>query len=167
MIFPIEGGKTWDLDKLKVEDWQRSYKSLDVAQELEKARVWLEANPLRRKTAQGMPRFCVNWLNKAATQQRLSQLAGAYYEPKGARPETSEHYSKAYWKARDDGFSIAAAGRIARAKVEAEMGPSPAKREPNVGPSLLGGIDGNGDVSSQPEPARKVPGAPGPNRRPR
>lgn len=58
-------GKTWGLSAAQLADWREAYPSVDVLGECQRARAWLDANPDRRKTAPGMPRFLVNWLNRA------------------------------------------------------------------------------------------------------
>ena len=51
--------------------------------------AWLEANPMRRKTPFGMPRFLVNWLNKASTQQAVTSKVS--YRPRATRDATCPH----------------------------------------------------------------------------
>jgi len=65
-VYPTVGSKqTWGLTPQFLHTLQERYPNLDVLEECRKALAWTEANPQRRKTAQGMPRFLVNWLNKA------------------------------------------------------------------------------------------------------
>jgi len=65
-VYPTVGSKqTWGLTRQFLHTLQERYPNLDVLEECRKALAWTEANPQRRKTAQGMPRFLVNWLNKA------------------------------------------------------------------------------------------------------
>ena len=49
---------------------QQTYKTLDVGAELEKAQLWTDANPRKRK--QDVKRFAVNWLNRAAADRPRS-----------------------------------------------------------------------------------------------
>jgi hypothetical protein len=65
MNFPIESGD-WALPAKQLAAWVELYPALDVQLELNKAWAWVDANPSRRKTARGMPRFLVSWLNRAA-----------------------------------------------------------------------------------------------------
>jgi len=53
----------WYLTQAQVDDWASVYAGLDVLGECRKASAWLVANG--RKTASGMPRFLVSWLNRA------------------------------------------------------------------------------------------------------
>lgn len=57
------GAKTWGLTAEQLESWRAAYPGVDVEGECRKALAWTEANT--RKTAIGMPRFLVSWLNRA------------------------------------------------------------------------------------------------------
>lgn len=59
------GEKTWQLSEAQVAEWATDFQNLDVPGEMRKARAWTDANPGRRKTSGGMPKFLVNWLNRA------------------------------------------------------------------------------------------------------
>ena len=65
LTFPVVGqkGPTWDLSQAQIDAWQQSYPDVDILAECRKALAWVQAN--RRKTARGMPRFLVAWLNRA------------------------------------------------------------------------------------------------------
>ncbi len=65
--------KEFHLLKPKVEEYRKTYDTLDVEQELKKARQWLSDNPGRRKTARGMTRFLGNWLSRAADRGSFMQ----------------------------------------------------------------------------------------------
>lgn len=66
MVYRCDGSpSTWALREAQVRAWQDVYPRLDVAAECRKAAAWLEADGGRRKTAKGMPRFLVGWLNRA------------------------------------------------------------------------------------------------------
>ena len=62
------GGSTWNLTDAQIVAWQGAYPALDVLQECRKAEAWLEAEPTRRKTVKGMPRFLVGWLNRTVAR---------------------------------------------------------------------------------------------------
>lgn len=74
--FPIVGtkGKTWGLSRQQISEWSALYPGVDVWTEARKALAWCQANPTRRKTARGMPKFLVSWLN-GATDGRRNLLA--------------------------------------------------------------------------------------------
>lgn len=65
----------------QVDGWATAYPGLEVLQELRKAKVWLEANPRKGKTASGMQRFLVSWLSRAQDTPRLSMGARASPPP--------------------------------------------------------------------------------------
>jgi hypothetical protein len=66
LMFPTFGdGKDWPLTARQVDHWRGLYPRLDVLQECRMACAWVEANPTRRKTKRGMPKFLVGWLNRA------------------------------------------------------------------------------------------------------
>jgi len=92
MDFPVVGraGPTWTLERQQVSDWQALYPHLDVASEMRKALAWIQAN--HRKTARGMPRFLVSWLNRA-TDRRQS---GRRHVPR----DTPERRAYDIWKER-------------------------------------------------------------------
>lgn len=74
LVFSCVGKQaTWELTKVWLEELERLFPALDVLAECRKARAWLEASPRRRKTAGGMPRFLLNWLNRA-----VDGFRGAY-----------------------------------------------------------------------------------------
>lgn len=51
------------MDKLAL--WREAYPAVDIEQELQKMRAWLDSNPTRRKTRRGIERFINNWLAKS------------------------------------------------------------------------------------------------------
>lgn len=57
--------KVWHLVQGQVEAWSESYPGVDVMQEMRKAFEWSKASPRSRKTASGMMKFLVSWLNRA------------------------------------------------------------------------------------------------------
>ena len=67
----------------QVEEWTKLYPVVDVMQELRKMKGWLDANPSKRKTKNGILRFINNWLSK-------EQDRGGY-KPKPS-PSTFKNY---------------------------------------------------------------------------
>lgn len=72
---------TWELTREQLSEWSMCYPDFNVLAEVRKALAWIEANPTKRKTARGMPRFLVNWLNHANDRPRPS--AGPRASPGG------------------------------------------------------------------------------------
>lgn len=72
MTFPTIGiGPTeWTLTSARMAEWVEAYPQLSVEAEVRKALVWINANPGRKKTAGGMPKFLVAWLNRAVDSGR-------------------------------------------------------------------------------------------------
>lgn len=60
--------ESWILTTGRIDEWQAAYPNLDVRSQCRMALAWLDANPIKRKTASGMPRFLVNWLNNATNR---------------------------------------------------------------------------------------------------
>jgi hypothetical protein len=93
VIFPVRGGKTWELTQTLVDKWGPAYPRLDIAVECQKALVWCEAHPTRRKTARGMERFLVAWLNRAEPPKRTVTHGG---------PKRDQAYWDLVYSWRDD-----------------------------------------------------------------
>ncbi len=73
MDFLLRSGHTWTLLGDTLSDYQSTFRRVAVVSELRKAQLWLVANPARRKTARGMPRFLNAWL---AREDRRSPTVG-------------------------------------------------------------------------------------------
>jgi len=65
---PLADGSTWTITQLMLEDWTRSFPNLEVRGQILGAIAWLEANPKKRKTAKGMPRFLTSWLLRTVSR---------------------------------------------------------------------------------------------------
>jgi hypothetical protein len=61
----LNDGSTFTPDDKDVIAWQRTYKAVDVNQELAAMESWLDANPTRRKTKRGIKKFINAWLSRA------------------------------------------------------------------------------------------------------
>jgi hypothetical protein len=75
LAFPTVGtdGGTWHLRAAQVVEWSVAYPNLDVLAECRRALSWVNANPGRRKTVRGMPKFLNGWLSRAVDSGRVSQ----------------------------------------------------------------------------------------------
>ena len=62
MAYPARGGGWWCLYEDGLDRLVADYPGLDVDHECRLAWAWLDANPDRRKTSRGMPRFLNNWM---------------------------------------------------------------------------------------------------------
>lgn len=66
LVYPCDGRPpTWELVESQLAQWRDLYPSLDVDAECRSALAWVLAEPSRRKTARGMPRFIVGWLGRS------------------------------------------------------------------------------------------------------
>ena len=62
ITLPLCNGETYEVAEEKYRQWTELYPAVDVLQELRKMYGWLDANPKRRKTRQGIERFITGWL---------------------------------------------------------------------------------------------------------
>lgn len=65
LSFPCDGGGFYELSSHQIEQYQSAYPAIQVDSTLEQALYWILANPRRRKTKAGYPRFIIGWLNTA------------------------------------------------------------------------------------------------------
>lgn len=74
LAFRCDGDpSTWWVTQEQLARWEGLYPSLGaggVLTEIRKAIAWNQAKPANQKTANGMPSFLVNWLNKAVNEYR-------------------------------------------------------------------------------------------------
>jgi hypothetical protein len=73
--FPVVGTpNTWDVTSTELNAWNRVYGEVcDVYKEVQKAKLWWDANPSKRKTAKGMLRFFNNWFTTAVNSGRCAR----------------------------------------------------------------------------------------------
>lgn len=55
-----------------IDHWSGLYPAVDVLQELKKMQGWIESNPNKRKTKNGIKRFITNWLSKTQDKGGVS-----------------------------------------------------------------------------------------------
>lgn len=68
MEFPTKCGKGYRPAQSLVEEIETAYPALDVSQELQRSRLWLIANPSKRKTVRGMSKFLTGWMSRQGSQ---------------------------------------------------------------------------------------------------
>jgi hypothetical protein len=74
LVFPCQGKvREWHLTQAIVDELAEAYPGLDVLAECRKARQWCLADAKRQKSAGGVQRFLVNWLNRSADGGRGHQ----------------------------------------------------------------------------------------------
>jgi phage replication O-like protein O len=54
----------YEITQTQIDEWSETYPAVDVLQQLREMYSWSNANPTRRKTQRGMPRFIVSWLSR-------------------------------------------------------------------------------------------------------
>jgi hypothetical protein len=72
--FPVKGagqGGTWPLTASFLAELGQAYAGIDALAECRKAKLWIDANPERRKTSKGMKRFLAGWCDRAQAAPRL------------------------------------------------------------------------------------------------
>jgi len=79
-----DGAHEFSPTEAQVAEWRTAFPAVDVLAELRKAGAWLNANPAKRKTARGMPRFLVAWLGRAQDSPQRAAAA------KASRPDPNE-----------------------------------------------------------------------------
>lgn len=72
-------GETYPVTKKQIDNWRKLYPNVEVDSEIRKMIGWLDGNPSKRKTMQGMKRFANNWLAKAQDQggQKSGSILGS------------------------------------------------------------------------------------------
>ena len=84
---PLIDNTLYQISEDKVNEWQQVYQAIDVKNELEKMKCWLNANPKNRKTRKGIERFIVAWLNRSqdkaprvVNQEKQIEIVSKQYE---------------------------------------------------------------------------------------
>lgn len=67
---PLVDGSFHNVTRANVDSWAPAYPGIDVEAQLQKARVWLEENPRKRKTKAGIGRFLTAWLARSQDSGR-------------------------------------------------------------------------------------------------
>lgn len=78
---PLNTGEDHPVTEHFAAQMQQLYPAVDVMQELRAMRGWLLANPTRRKTRKGIPRFINNWLARCQDRGGSSGMTGS--QPSG------------------------------------------------------------------------------------
>lgn len=81
----IEQIKPETVKKLVVNLSNDIYSGVDVPFQITKSKHWMDANPTRRKTARGLSKFLVSWIDRSQNNNR-----GNNQQPENNRPELQE-----------------------------------------------------------------------------
>lgn len=87
---PLNDNSQYPIDQEQVNKWSELYPAVDIMQELRKMTGWLDANPTKRKTRQGVLRFVAAWLAREQDKGRAA--------PRAAVPPPQGKYSEIYDK---------------------------------------------------------------------
>lgn len=98
--FPVVGqvnGNRWPLRKPQIAEWAQAYPGLDILGECRKALSWINANPGRRKTVRGMPKFLNGWLGRTVDRRGAT---GSTPATPAEKPFTDRELSQArdWWR---------------------------------------------------------------------
>jgi hypothetical protein len=103
LSFPVDGVKSrgkhagltvWALTTSFLHELIETYQTLNVADECQRALMWLKANPSRRKTFDGMPAFLNNWMSRAVNMRRGSGPVLGSLKTAGNRAALAEFYQR-------------------------------------------------------------------------
>ena len=61
---PLRNGNGWSLRSTLVASLSELYPRVDAGAQVKRMRVWLDANPSKRKTARGMGKFVSGWIQR-------------------------------------------------------------------------------------------------------
>lgn len=64
MSLPLNDKSQYSVKQSDIETWQDVYPNVDVVQQLKAMRLWLNDNPKKRKTKNGIKRFISGWLSR-------------------------------------------------------------------------------------------------------
>lgn len=62
---PLNDGSLYGITQDQVDKWAGLYPAVDIMQELRNMQGWLDGNPKKRKTKNGILRFVTGWLSRA------------------------------------------------------------------------------------------------------
>lgn len=97
---PLIDGTEHDITEEQFKKWADMYPAVDVMQELRKMNGWLDANPKKRKTKNGIMRFINGWL--AREQDRGGSGRGRKQQTEGGAQNGSRGNSGKGWKLQND-----------------------------------------------------------------
>ena len=126
-IGDLDGSQIWALTQSQADTWTELYRSTDVLGECRRALAWVEANPTKRKTPSGMPKFMVGWLNRADTQAGANTQGGqsrAHPQPQQPLPRActcGDSYRNSYRRKCVDCDGKPSAAQIDARSVQAKL----------------------------------------------
>ena len=70
---PLNDGTLFGITQDQINKWVELYPAVDIMQELRNMRGWLDGNPKKRKTKNGILRFVTGWLSRAQDKPHFDQ----------------------------------------------------------------------------------------------
>lgn len=102
-FLPLVTGEQYGITTEDFDTWQSAYPAVDVLGDLKKMRTWLDANPTRRKTARGIKRFIVGWLERSQNSApRQGTSTGSYQNKTAAMLEDSYRMMQEWASEREE-----------------------------------------------------------------
>lgn len=80
----LNDGTEWLPERSDVSSWVNLFPAVDITRELGRMREWCKSNPKRRKTAKGIRRFVVNWLDAEQNRPRRNLQSARSNDIRGA-----------------------------------------------------------------------------------
>ena len=78
-VFNCAGSrKQWQATDEQIDGWIEAYPAVDVLAEMKRAKVWIDSNPVKKKTASGMARYINAWLSKSQNNPDSVSANGRY-----------------------------------------------------------------------------------------
>ena len=72
--FPLKDGTTYEVNENDILLWERTYKNINVRDELLCIISWVDSNPSKRKTRAGAKKFINGWLNKNNSERKPKEV---------------------------------------------------------------------------------------------
>jgi hypothetical protein len=123
LIFPVVGDPKvtdWGLTKSVLSELEKAFPGVDVRGQCEKARVWLNANPTRRKTARGMYQFLFSWVERVQNRGGSGPVAINGTPANGVKPWVAAERAEEARK-REEHNAATRARREIQAEIDAAI----------------------------------------------
>lgn len=101
IYLPLNDKSDYLISEEQCHEWEGLYPAVDVMQQLRSMRGWLDANPTRRKTRNGIKRFITNWLSKEQNRSGTQQARNTYGSPSQDRHHIPSDADYLAWREDD------------------------------------------------------------------
>lgn len=103
LALPCHKGKLYHITQGTLGRWKETFPELDLLDEAKRMKFWLEENPTRQKTFQGMGKFISCWLGNA--QDRIKNQKPGHPSPPAAKSQMVADYiadNRNFFRGSDD-----------------------------------------------------------------